>query len=90
MKLSSVKDEFFEMCKFDKELLQNTDRRPYLVILRLKYNGKRQDFAIPFRSNISGNVPKNLYFPLPPRPSTKKEIFMAYITLKCSLLKNDF
>jgi len=58
------------MCEFDKELLDNTNRRPYLLILRLKYNGKNKDFAIPFRSNIPGYAPKDLYFPLPPRPNT--------------------
>ena len=71
MKFSSIKNIFFKICDFDNELLKNTNRRPYLLILKLIYNGKRQDFAIPFRSNISNRTPKELYYPLPPRPSTK-------------------
>ena len=71
MKLSSVKNMFFDFCKFDHELLENTNRRPYLLILRLIYKGKNQDFAIPFRSNIPSYTPKELHYPLPPRPSTR-------------------
>lgn len=72
MKLSSISNSFFKLCSFDKELLDKTNRRPYLMVLKLKYKGKKLDFAIPFRSNISASTPKEQYFPLPPRPKTKK------------------
>lgn len=74
MKFSSVSDAFFDLCYFDKELLFNEDeRRPYLIILRLKYKSKNHDFAVPFRSNIANYIPKDQYFSLPPRHTTKKE-----------------
>lgn len=71
MKFASISDEFFKIC-YDKEMMDNSNRRPYLVVLRLKYNGQRQDFAIPFRSNIPKATPREQYFPLPPRKSTKE------------------
>ena len=46
MMISSISNSFFELCSFDKELLHNTNGRPHLVILKLIYRGKRQDFAI--------------------------------------------
>lgn len=42
-----------------------------VLIIQLKYRGKRQDFIIPMRSNISANAPKSQYFPLPPNATTK-------------------
>ncbi len=45
--------------------------RPCIVVLRLSFRGKKRDFAVPFRSNISPNVPKDQYFALPPRPTTR-------------------
>ena len=45
--------------------------RPCIVVVRLRYRGKRRDFAVPLRSNIAPNVPKDQYFALPPRPTTK-------------------
>ena len=72
MRISSISDSFFELCSFDKELLHNINRRPHLVILKLIYKYKRQDFAIPFRSNIPNYVPKDQYFFLPPRPTNRQ------------------
>ena len=46
-------------------------QRPCALLIRLKYKGKRYDFAVPFRSNISPASPKTEYFPLPPRAKTK-------------------
>lgn len=54
----------------DPEMLQKADR-PSALVIRLKYKGSRYDFAIPLRSNISKSAPKNQYFPLPPRSTTK-------------------
>lgn len=45
--------------------------RPCALVVRLKYKGVRRDFAVPFRSNIFPKTPKNQYFALPPRPTTK-------------------
>lgn len=71
MKFITVSDDFFNLCKFDKELLYNTNRRPYLLVVKLDYKSSNYDFAIPFRSNLSYKTPKNQYFSLPPRPKTK-------------------
>lgn len=90
MKLSSVKNIFFKICEFDNELLQNTNRRPYLLILRLNYNGKNQDFAIPFRSNIPNYVSKELYYPLPPRSSTKSGYIHGLHYIKMFPIKKSF
>ena len=53
------------------ELLNNTNRRPYVVVLKLKYKKNIYDFAIPFRSNISSRVSQELYFSLPPTSGTR-------------------
>ena len=45
--------------------------RPCVLIIRLNYKGRNQDFAVPLRSNISANTPKNQYFNLPTRSTTK-------------------
>ncbi len=71
MRIVSISDAFFSKCSQPNELLQNTNRRPYVVIVKLLYKGKKLDFAIPFRSNISRSVPDDLYFSLPPTSSTK-------------------
>lgn len=54
----------------DPEMLQKSGR-PCVLIIRLKYKGKRYDFAVPLRSNINPSTPKDQYFPLPPRGTTK-------------------
>ena len=46
-------------------------RRPCLIIVKAEYKGKKYDFAVPFRSNISNSTPKSDYFSLPPRRTTK-------------------
>lgn len=46
-------------------------QRPCVLIVSLKYKGKRYPFAVPLRSNINPSTPKEHYFPLPPRPTTK-------------------
>ncbi len=72
MKIVSIKKDLLNCYKkIDSEVLDKHGR-PCLLILRLKYKGKKRMFAIPFRSNIPSNVPKIHYFALPPRPSTKK------------------
>lgn len=71
MKFISVSEKFFDLCGDDLELLHKGSKRPHLLVLSLKYKGRRQNFAIPFRSNIPPSSPKNEYFPLPPRKTTK-------------------
>lgn len=74
MKFSTVSNAFFNLVSFESELLHNKDeKRPYLIIVKLKYKGKNQDFAIPFRSNIANYIPKDQYYSLPPRYSTGKQ-----------------
>lgn len=58
---------------FDNSVeLEKNEKRPCLIIVKLKYKGVKCDFAIPFRSNIYGNASREEYYPLPPRKTTKK------------------
>jgi hypothetical protein len=41
--------------------------------MKLRFRGQQHDFAVPLRSNISPNTPKDQYFALPPRPTTKSK-----------------
>ena len=70
MKLVSIRAKDLADYKKDPEMLHKSFR-PCVLILRLKYKGKRYDFAVPLRSNISPAAPKDQYFPLPPRRSTR-------------------
>lgn len=71
MRIVSVSEEFLTLCtSVDKELLLKRGR-PCVVLVHLRYKGMRYDFAVPMRSNIAPNTPKNQYFTLPPRPATK-------------------
>lgn len=70
MKIVSVSQDFFDLCGDDRELMLKHNR-PCILVVRLRYKGKRHDFAVPLRSNIAPNVPKDQYFALPPRPTTK-------------------
>ena len=71
IKLSS---KFFQDCikNYTEQELTLSDRGRPCVLLRLKYKGKIQKFAVPFRSNISNTAPKEQYFPLPPNKNTKQ------------------
>jgi hypothetical protein len=70
MKIVSISKDLLDKYKGDPEILQKTGR-PCVLVVRLKYKGKNQDFAIPLRSNISASAPRSQYFALPPRPSTR-------------------
>jgi hypothetical protein len=70
MRIVSISKAYFDLCSQDSELLQKA-ARPCVLVLRLKFRGANVDFAVPLRSNISPNVPKEQYFALPPRPATK-------------------
>ena len=69
MKIVSISQDFFDLCGEDRKLMTKRNR-PCIVVVRLRYRGKKRDFAVPLRSNIAPNVPKDQYFPLPPRPTT--------------------
>lgn len=70
MKIVTVDKRLYKKYKDDKELLHNAER-PCVIILKLKYKGRNYDFAVPIRSNIPAASPKEHYFALPPRPSTR-------------------
>ena len=70
MKLVSVDTTLFDKYKNDSEVLTKS-KRPYVLVIRLKYKKKNYDFAIPIRSNIPSAAPKDQYFALPPRPTTR-------------------
>lgn len=69
MKLVTINTALFDKYKNDTEILTKS-KRPYVLVIRLKYKGEKYDFAVPIRSNIPAAAPKKQYFPLPPRPST--------------------
>ena len=51
IKVCSIKQTFYDM--FDDNIeLEKNEKRPCLIIVKLKYRGIKCDFAIPFRSNI--------------------------------------
>ena len=70
MKLVSINTNLLEKYKGDQEVLTKSGR-PYVLVIRLKYKGQKYDFAVPIRSNIPAASPKDQYFALPPRSTTK-------------------
>ena len=78
LRIVAIDEKFFsdyDLFNVDNELIPNVEggyNRPYVVILRLVYNGLVQSFAIPFRSNIAGYRDRNEYFALPTRKETRK------------------
>ena len=70
MKIVSISQDFFDLVEGDRELMLKHNR-PCIVVVRLRFRGKRRDFAVPLRSNIAPNAPKDQYFALPPRPTTR-------------------
>ena len=70
MKIVSVNKKQLDKYCQDPEFLHKS-KRPCVLVVRLKYKDRRYNFAIPFRSNIPAASPKDEYFPLPTRPTTK-------------------
>lgn len=89
MKLTKISRRFFDLCSFDPEVMQK-EKRPYLLVLKLRYNGQRQDFAMPLRSNLPNYVPKELYYTLPPRNNTKKNHVHCIHFIKMFPIKREF
>lgn len=75
--------DFFDLVEGDRELMLKHNR-PCIVVVRLHFRGKRRDFVVPLRSNIAPNVPKDQYFALPPRPTTRPAVATASTTSRCS------
>lgn len=74
MQLVTVGNDFFSKCikhGTDRELLYDKQGRPCVLIVDLVYKRQKRTFVVPLRSNISKNVPRNQYFPLPPNASTQ-------------------
>ncbi len=53
----------------DSEFLRN--KRPCLLVLRLKYLNGRHDFLVPIRSNLDPRYCNGNFFELPPRQITR-------------------
>lgn len=70
MRLVSIKSNALSKYEVDPEFLKKSGR-PCVLIVQLKYNGQRYNFAVPLRSNIPASSPKAEYFALPPRSTTQ-------------------
>ena len=71
MRIVTISGEFLAAClRADREFMAKRGR-PCVLVVRLRYRGRRQDFAVPFRSNISKSTPRSQFFPLPTRASTR-------------------
>lgn len=70
MKLVTIRTDLLTLYEQDKEVLKKSGRL-YVLVLRLKYKEQNYDFAVPIRSNIPAAAPKEQYFALPPRPTTR-------------------
>ena len=88
MKIVSVNVKQLNKYSKDPEFL-NKSRRPCVLIVQLKYKGKRYNFAVPFRSNIPAASPKDEYFPLPPRSTTREGNRHGLHYIKMFPIRND-
>ena len=93
IKVVGISRSFFEGLPADKELLHGTDmgkNRPFMIMVNLNYQGKKIDFAIPFRSRLSSKTPKDEYKSLPPRPNTPKHCAHGLHYTKMFPIKKQF
>ena len=88
MKLVTIKSSALKQYTTDPEMLHKA-KRPCVLIIRLKYKGRRYDFAVPLRSNIHPSSPKDEYFPLPPRKTTKPKHRHGIHYIKMFPVKKD-
>lgn len=70
MQIVKIKPELIRKFGQDPQMLQK-ENRPCVLVLRLHYKDAVYNFAVPVRSNIPAASPKNEYFPLPTRYTTK-------------------
>ena len=89
MKLVSISPTLLAAYTVDQEVLQKSGR-PYVLVIRLTYRGKKQDFAVPVRSNIPAAAPKDQYFALPPRPTTRPKNRHGLHYIKMFPVKKQF
>ena len=89
MKLVSISPTLLAAYAADQEVLQKSGR-PYVLVIRLTYRGKKQDFAVPIRSNIPAAAPKDQYFALPPRPTTRPKNRHGLHYIKMFPVKKQF
>lgn len=89
MRLVTINNKCLKAYIKDPEMLQKS-KRPCALIVKLKYKGKRYDFAIPLRSNINPSAPKEQFFPLPPRKTTKEKYRHGVHYIKMFPVKSDF
>lgn len=72
MRLVTLNSKVLKHYLKDPEMLRDA-RRPSVLVIRMTYKGKRYDFAVPLRSNINPSAPRNEYFPLPTRSTTRSK-----------------
>ena len=90
MNLVTISDELLKKYREqDKEVLQEHDR-PYMLLVRLKYKGKKIHFAVPLRSNISSSTPAEQYFPLPNRNTTRMRCHHGLHYIKMIPIKKQY
>lgn len=83
MKIVSISQDFFDLVDGDRELMLKHNR-PCIVVVRLRFRGKRRDFAVPLRSNIAPNVPKDSTLRCHPAPRRAPAAATASTTSRCS------
>ena len=71
MRLVSIGPDYLDLLSSHDREFMRKHGRPCVLVLRLRFRGRKVNFAVPLRSNIAPNVSRDQYFPLPPRPSTK-------------------
>ena len=89
MRLVTINPILVNLFSEDTEMLSN-NRRPCALIIRLKYKQRNYQFAVPLRSNINGSAPKNLYFPLPTRSTTRSGNRHGLHYIKMFPVKDDY
>ena len=62
MNIVSISDEFIELCSSGDREFMIKHGRPCIIVVRLRFRGKRRDFAVPFRSNIAPTFQKTSTF----------------------------
>ena len=83
MKIVSISQDFFDLVDGDRELMLKHNR-PCIVVVRLRFRGKRRDFAVPLRSNIAPNVPKTSTLRCHPALRRAPAAATASTTSRCS------
>ena len=80
MKIVSISQDFFDLVEGERELMLKHNR-PCIVVVRLRFRGKRRDFAVPLRSNIA---PKTSTLRCHPAPRRAPAAATASTTSRCS------